>query len=45
VETGPTGQGHRRAGGGDVQPTAGIERVAEREEVVLVGAATVMEYE
>ncbi len=39
----PAGQLQRPARRHDVQPSLGIEHVAEREQVVLVGAAAVVQ--
>ena len=43
VKTGRTRQLQRRANADGVQPALGVERVGEREQVVLVGAAAVVE--
>ena len=45
VEPGPARQLERRARRDDVQAALGIERIGEREQVVLVGAAAVVEHE
>ena len=39
----PAGICERRARGDDVQPALGVEHVGEAEQVVLVGAAAVVE--
>ena len=45
VVAGPTGHRQRRARGGDVQAPLRIKRVGERQQVVLVGAAPVVQDE